>query len=179
MDSNEIVKSKMGRPKGSKNKPKDVEIPGDNARYNAHVLEIMTMPKINTNDYRDVHQRSIDYFMVCQRNDMKPNAAGYALALGVSRNTLRDWVTGRTKKPKEVQEELDIFYNVLTAQMEDMMQNGKINPVSGIFLAKNNYGYTDKQEVVVTPNTLDDSNADSLIDEARMLSDDVVEDDLK
>ena len=36
--------------------------------------------------------------------------------------------------------------------MEDYMQNGKINPVSGIFLMKNNFGYADKQEVVLTPN---------------------------
>lgn len=33
------------------------------------------------------------------------------------------------------------------------MQNGKINPVSGIFLGKNNFGYQDKQEMVLTPNT--------------------------
>ena len=32
------------------------------------------------------------------------------------------------------------------------MQNGKINPVSGIFLMKNNFGYQDKSEVVLTPN---------------------------
>jgi hypothetical protein len=33
------------------------------------------------------------------------------------------------------------------------MLNGKINPVSGIFLSKNLfYGYSDKQEVVLTPN---------------------------
>lgn len=32
------------------------------------------------------------------------------------------------------------------------MQNGKINPVAGIFLGKNNYGYQDKTEYVITPN---------------------------
>jgi hypothetical protein len=32
------------------------------------------------------------------------------------------------------------------------MTNGKINPVSGIFLGKNNFGYQDKQEYVLTPN---------------------------
>ena len=42
---------------------------------------------------------------------------------------------------------------MLNAQMEDYMQNGKINPVSGIFLMKNNMGYQDKQEVVLTPNS--------------------------
>jgi hypothetical protein len=32
------------------------------------------------------------------------------------------------------------------------MMNGKINPVSGIFLGKNNFGYKDQQEYVLTPN---------------------------
>ena len=31
------------------------------------------------------------------------------------------------------------------------MQNGKINPVSGIFLLKNNWGYRDEKEVTVKP----------------------------
>lgn len=41
---------------------------------------------------------------------------------------------------------------------ENYMQNGKINPVSGIFLAKNNFGYQDKTEYVLTPNTNSDSD---------------------
>ena len=36
--------------------------------------------------------------------------------------------------------------------LENWMQNGKVNPVVGIFLSKNNFGYADKSEVVVTPN---------------------------
>ena len=34
----------------------------------------------------------------------------------------------------------------------DLMQNGKINPGSGIFLGKNVFGYKDVADVVVTPN---------------------------
>ena len=47
---------------------------------------------------------------------------------------------------------------------ENYMQNGKINPVSGIFLGKNNFGYQDKTEYVVTPNMNNDSdyNADDI-----------------
>ena len=41
---------------------------------------------------------------------------------------------------------------------ENYMQNGKINPVSGIFLGKNNFGYQDKTEYVVTPNTNSDND---------------------
>ena len=32
------------------------------------------------------------------------------------------------------------------------MLSGKINPVTGIFLLKNNFGYADKSEIVLTPN---------------------------
>ena len=34
----------------------------------------------------------------------------------------------------------------------DLMQNGKVNPGSGIFLGKNMFGYKDVADVVVTPN---------------------------
>lgn len=41
------------------------------------------------------------------------------------------------------------------------MNSGKINPVSGIFLGKNNYGYQDKTEYVLTPNQQNDSDYDA------------------
>ena len=60
----------------------------------------------------------------------------------------------------------------LTAQMEDYMQNGKINPVSGIFLMKNNMGYQDKQEVVVTPNQVNEVSETNLLEESNLLPED-------
>jgi hypothetical protein len=44
-------------------------------------------------------------------------------------------------------------YDLLEELWEDYMLNGKINPVSGIFLGKNQWDYSDKQEYVLTPNT--------------------------
>ena len=38
------------------------------------------------------------------------------------------------------------------------MQSGKVNPVAGIFLGKNNYGYQDKTEYVLTPNQQNDND---------------------
>jgi hypothetical protein len=50
---------------------------------------------------------------------------------------------------------------ILEELWADYMQNGKINPASGIFLAKNMFQYRDEQQLVVTPNNpLDDLNAD-------------------
>jgi hypothetical protein len=57
--------------------------------------------------------------------------------------------------------------SVLEALWEDYMQNGKINPVSGIFIGKNHFGYQDKQEVVLTPNNPlgEHQSAEQLADE--------------
>ena len=47
------------------------------------------------------------------------------------------------------------------------MQNGKINPVAGIFLGKNNFDYSDKQEYVLTPNQQQIDPADVATIEAK------------
>ena len=41
---------------------------------------------------------------------------------------------------------------ILEEMWEDWMVDGKINPVVGIFLGKNHFGYADKQDIIVTPN---------------------------
>ena len=38
------------------------------------------------------------------------------------------------------------------------MSSGKVNPVAGIFLGTNNFGYQDKTEYVLTPNTNTDND---------------------
>ena len=52
-------------------------------------------------------------------------------------------------------------YFMLSNLWETYMNSGKMNPVAGIFLGKNNYGYVDQVEHVVTPNTHPDSDYDA------------------
>lgn len=77
-----------------------------------------------------------------------------SLAFGVDRKTIWAWANGVDSKtlPTESRNLIKKAYQLLNAQMESYMQNGKINPVAGIFLMKNNMGYADKQEVILTPN---------------------------
>jgi hypothetical protein len=49
-------------------------------------------------------------------------------------------------------------YEYMELLWENYMQNGKINPVSGIFLGKNNFGYQDKTEHVITPTINSDAD---------------------
>jgi len=113
-------------------------------------MSMWNLPVIDISDPKQVEERIVWYFTHCAEDDMKPTVSGMALALGVDRKTLYDWsrgnVRGVTHSPI-VKKAMD----VLSTLWEDYMQNGKINPVSGIFLGKNHFGYTDKQEIVVKP----------------------------
>ena len=128
--------------------------PGDNSRYIAHTLAVRSMPKIDHKDPEQVRQRAYDYLTLCAQNDMKPTVNGYANSIGVSRQTLLNWKTGEHREGTHQAVALE-FYSMLEELWEDYMLNGKINPVSGIFLSKNLfYGYSDKQEYILTPNQM-------------------------
>lgn len=130
--------------------------PGDNRKYLLHNMAVNALADthVEMTDEQAVAERITAYFQICAENDMKPSVAGFALAFGVSRKCLWEWVTGQRQKgfmSDNVRKLLERAYNVLNAQMEDYMQNGKINPVAGIFLMKNNMGYEDKKEITVAP----------------------------
>lgn len=144
--------------------------PGDNAKYLRNSMHLMNLPDIDLHDVEQVEQRLNDYFDFMASSDMKPTVSGMALALnGMSRQNLwaitHDAPTGgvgyKTALPKEVADTLKKAYRIMEVLWEDYVQNGKINPVMGIFLGKNNYGYQDKTEYVVTPNVQQDNDYDA------------------
>lgn len=128
----------------------DLTEPGDNARYIRYAMASWDLPPIDISDPQQVRDRLTQYFDYCAQNDRKPQIVGMANWLGVHRDTLNEWKRGIRRKDTHN----DIVQKAL-AMLEEMwadyMQNGKINPASGIFLAKNWFGYKDVQDVVVTP----------------------------
>lgn len=153
-----VEKRGRGRPKGTGGNArpdKAVQLaPGDNRKYIMHDLRMWDWPAVDMTRPKDVSERIGQYFQICAEDDMKPSVAGMALAFGIDRRTMWKWVNGIDSAyiPTESRDTLKKAYQFLNAQMENYMQNGKINPVAGIFLMKNNMGYADKQEVVLTPN---------------------------
>lgn len=143
--------------------------PGDNTRYIRHSLRLWALGDCDMADNEKVAQRVHEYFVICMEEDMKPSMAGLALALGIDRTTLWRYINGALGKNPDVRNTLKKAGALLNVQMEDYMQNGKINPVSGIFLMKNNFGYADKQEVVLTPQSPLGDTKDTKELEARYL----------
>ena len=125
--------------------------PGDNSKYLGHALTINRMPLVNLDDPEEVRERCNWYFDFCFANDVKPTVSGLCNAFKISRQALLQWKNGTFRKDTHQAIILEA-YAIMEELWEHYMQNGKINPVSAIFLAKNNFGYADKQEYVLTPN---------------------------
>lgn len=125
--------------------------PGDNARYLRHALVTLNLPPIDIADEKQVEERINWYFVHCIENDMKPTVKGLCNALGIARQTLNTWnneqYRGFTHSAL-----IKKAYGLMEELWEDYMLNGKVNPVSGIFLGKNNFSYKDVQDIVVIPN---------------------------
>ena len=88
---------------------------------------------------------------------MKPTIDGCAMALGISRDTLNNWENGESgsfklDSAKKAKYLVKVF-------MEASTMEGKLNPIVWMFYGKNYFGMSDKQEVVLTPNT-SEQNAD-------------------
>ena len=135
---------------------------GDNSNFIGTSLELFNLPNIDLDDPEQVHERLNECFNIFARHDVKPTVSGIALALnGKDRRWL--WAVANDKPyggsgshikvNPATADLLKKVYRLLDSQWQHYMQEGKINPVSGIFLAKNNFGYVDKTETVITPNT--------------------------
>lgn len=164
----EVVKKKpRGKPVQESLAP--ITEPGDNTKYLQVSMKLMTLPDIDLKDPDQVAKRLDEYFSIQAEADLKPTVAGLGLALnGMDRRRLweiRTDVPDRNQDlPTVVRDLIKKAYKLMENLWENYMQNGKINPVSGIFLGKNNFGYQDKTEYVVTPNVNNDSdyNADDI-----------------
>lgn len=127
--------------------------PGEMSKMIQNAMDIASFGPLDSNSPEEVENRIGQYFKYCVEHEIRPSAEGMALALNTNRMTVWQWREGVVKKPEGVRNALKKGFSVLNYMMAQFMQEGKINPVSAIFLLKNNYGYADQSEVIVTPNT--------------------------
>ena len=127
-------------------------------------LEVAMLPKIDLMDPVAVRARILEYFEIEARYQNKPTVSGLAMALnGMNRMELWAIRTGNaaqiggiiSRLPPAVVDEVKTAHALMEQMWENNMQNGAINPVVGIFLGKNNFGYMDRTDYVITPNSGD------------------------
>ena len=138
-----------------------------------HNIKIAKLPRINPNDPEALAQRIEEYFTVCANDSLCPAVAGFALALGIDRRTLWTWITettGTIKNPLSL-DLLKNAYSIINSQYEYMLNGNKINPVSAIFLLKNNMGYKDQTDHVLTARQDIPESESDIVNRAGLLTD--------
>ena len=178
-NNDDMVEQIVKKPRGGKSSPVIgdnglmVE-QGDNTKYLALGMRLFRLPPIDLTDSEQVNNRLMEFFQIHADADMKPTVSGMGMALGLDRRRLWEIKTGNAKAmnlPTPTADSIKRAYEYMEILWENYMQNGKINPVSGIFLGKNNFGYQDKTEYVVTPNVHNDSDYSAEDIKARYLTD--------
>lgn len=170
---------KMGRPKGSRDKKprrtegyqesnakslvearkhspitqaqKAIMPEGYNAKVTAFMMEIMPKEPLDLQDVAEMERRFLNYVQKCSEWDMKVGNQAAYMAIGITKEQAWEWenvVKGnpaRSDFVKKVRQFCGVF-------REGLMQDGKVNPVTGIFWQKNYDGMKDQTEMVLTPN---------------------------
>lgn len=137
------------------------------ARTAAMASALMDVAEIDLNDRGALRERLGWYFDLCSSHCLKPTVSGLGMALGINSGSLRkiasgeifaldtnnpQWTTSRERNlSRESADLIKKAYELLEVMWEANFQEGSIQPVVGIFLAKNNYGYRDQVENVIVP----------------------------
>ena len=124
---------------------------GYNTKRINFMMAILPTEPLDYNDIEEMERRFQRYLKLCSEWDMKVgNMAAYA-AIGIDKDTASDWVN-RCKSNPERTRFVKKVQKICAMYREGLMEDGKVNPVTGIFWQKNYDGMKDQQEVVLTPN---------------------------
>ena len=147
----EVVKKKRGRG-GTENFPTTLSgtKKEDVQRIGSNLLKWYKMPKAVTDE--EIAERLNMFFETCIANGEVMTVEKMALALGYDRKTLWAWETGGEGSTTARRNLIKKAKELLASFDAEMVTEGKINPVTYIFRAKNYFGLQDKQEYVLTPN---------------------------
>ena len=107
-----------------------------------------------------------------------PDVEGFCCFAGIARDTLNAWETGRINKSSDFIDAIKRVKNLMAFSKKQLALSGKIPPIVFATDFNNNHGYTQKQEVVLTPNQPlgTDKTADQIMAD---LPDDVLKADFK
>lgn len=155
-------KRSRGRQKGSVNPPesrskrhafdsKDEDAVTVNERYIEFIRAITPAEPLNYDDIPEMERRFQHYLDMCKLYNMKVGNQNAYMAIGIDRKLAYNWLHDRSSPKPHRKAFVEHVQQVCASYREILMQDGKINPVTGIFWQKNFDGYKDQQEIVTVP----------------------------
>ncbi|MBY4798337.1 hypothetical protein K6V98_08260 [Collinsella sp. AGMB00827] len=115
----------------------------------------MSWPMVDMADPEAVRRRALEYLDLCAQYDTKPLVSGLCIVMGTNRDEVTKWAKGqKTSLGYRLSPESSLELQNALANLEvlwefAMQNNGYRNPVTGIFLGKNNFNYKDISETVI------------------------------
>jgi len=145
----QIVKKKRGG-KTASIKHNTSAKAADIRRIGASLLRWYNMEKAVTDE--EIRERLEMYFVTTLEAGEIPTVEEMSLALGYDRKTLWCWEVGGDGSTPVRRNLIKKAKEFLASFDAKLVQEGKVNPVTYIFRAKNYFGLKDQQEYVLTPN---------------------------
>ena len=124
----------------------DIERREANIRHVEHMAEIAAMPRIPEWNPENIGRRTMEYLEKCKDDGVRVNLSAYALSLGTTPDGLNELVADK-RLSDETRAAVLKGISMVEAIMIEMMMEQRINPVTGIFLLKNHFGYKDQSEI--------------------------------
>jgi hypothetical protein len=103
-------------------------------------------------DVAEMEKRFLHYLQTCVDMDMKVGNMAAYFAIGIDKDIARDWLKQDPSMKHERTRFIKKVQQICAMARENMMQDGRVNPVVGIFWQKNYDGMKDQTETIITPN---------------------------
>ena len=119
-----------------------------------HTLQVFQIKKPLLSNKYSISRAIDDYFNVSLESDSRPTINGLSLALGITKKDLFDafngkkvWISGmKLEGTEEIKNAIQV---IATMNEIDIAESGG---VGSMFLAKNFFGLSDKQEIAISKN---------------------------
>ena len=126
--------------------PVELERRSANVRHIDHTMGLAMMKPLKTWDANHIGKRTMEYLDKCKEDGVRVNLTSYALALGTTPDGLNEMMYDKART-QETRNAIQKGVSMIEAIMLEMMSEQRINPVTGIFMLKNHFGYKDQSEI--------------------------------
>ncbi|WP_072500545.1 hypothetical protein [Olsenella phocaeensis] len=136
------------------------QVPRDNESNIRFNMELFTLKVIDLKDPEAIAERYATYLGLCAEWNKRPTIEGMCFVMGFNRDELLRYRKGqRTVLRDRLSPEAELTLQKCLDSMAEMWSqamnnNGYRNPVAGIFVGKNNFGYSDTSESVIRHETI-------------------------